>query len=122
MAAATNGETFRRATSDLAPWVIAAFALIGFFWQQVKPRDDIRQVELRLDEKIMSAIGMIESKVPRNEHIEYAKRKDLDTSRQEDMLQMLARTKINKEDEIKETNKLRQFLRAIEEVLRRYNW
>ncbi len=117
--------------ATVIPWLLAGLGMlgaiggvVGFVWGQINPKQDIGDVKKELVEQINQVDRrsresdtelkrVIGERLTLSTHDEFVKRKDNDDRRQDESLQMLARTKINKEDEAKDMANINQRLDGI---------
>jgi G3E family GTPase len=126
-------------SGNVAPWVMAVLGIAAFVWGQINPKADISQVEMRLQDQIKAletrsqAPGnilktdidelkrSIEGKLGEKEHAEYKVRKDRDTERTDDFLKMLAGTKENKDEHVKDMVQATERMNALRDQINETN-
>ena len=115
-----NGNGTNSFTMAL-PWLIgAAAAVFVWVWGQVNPKVDIgasesrtsdqmSRLEMRVDkgaEALQKQIDELKrdmaNRLTKEEHLEYTKRKDMDTSREDEMLRTVARTRVHLDEHNKD--------------------
>jgi len=122
-------------SSGVVPWIVAGLAILGmvggivvFVWGQINPKQDIGDVKKELEEQISQLDRrsresdselkrLIEQRLTVSTHDEYKLRKDEDTKRQDEMLRMLAQSKITKEAESKDIANINERLVGVRSEL-----
>ncbi len=107
------------------PWIFGGASLVGavvvFVWGQINPKVDIGNVEGRLNERVVQlekrmveatdalkrdveeVKRLVDLRLTIAEHREFALRKDKDTDRQDQVIGMLAGTRVNRNEYEKES-------------------
>jgi chromosome segregation ATPase len=108
--AAKNGNGMAQAL----PWAIGMIgATVVFVWGQINPKVDIGNVEERLDKRIAQLElrvkegddelkKLISLRLTIDTHSEYSRRVDAELLRHDDAIKMLAQTRVNRDEHLKD--------------------